>query len=508
MKKLLFLLCLFSSLSLADVSAEKLAEIRQQALEQAVIFHKGKNPSTSQLLQTAREFEDYLLNQSPVSKAATLKQEPIEEEMSPTINASNYKGSDKAKKASHFKGLSLGANVSSKSTTVKVDGEYTSGVHKNYEFDGLGQSGIQGDLAVEYGYQFSDKGLLLFGATYSLNDSDLLDASVGNSYYQAEAKKNYSLYVSPAFELSENVLSYVKLSYHHFDLETNNNAGLDNDNLGVHGYGVGLGLKSQVSDNLFATVELQRIMHSKDSVVSHDLGTGATVGMVGLSYNFNSSPVIFDNRATNFAGLSVGITGELKSTLSKYNVGSDFYENYYTPTAGHSRYDASLDTTGNQHTASSLTMSYTFPIAHRLFLMAGGTFAITDDKVFEISNSGGDSIKFEEKDHYSLFIAPAYQLSNNSLGYIKLAYHDTKINLSGSFSDDNAQGAMVSTSYSEGLDGYGVGVGLRSELYKNIFADVEIQRVMYGSQSASASSYINLDTNSTIGNVGISYKFK
>ena len=73
MKKLLFLLPLLPSLLLADISAEKLAEIRQQSLEQAVEFHKGKNPSTSQLLQTAREFEDYLLNQKPVSKSVAVK---------------------------------------------------------------------------------------------------------------------------------------------------------------------------------------------------------------------------------------------------------------------------------------------------------------------------------------------------------------------------------------------------------------------------------------------------
>ncbi len=524
MRKLLFLLPLLPSLLFADVSAEKLAEIRQQALEQAVIFHKGKNPSTSQLLQTAREFEDYLLNQSPVSKAATLKQEPIEEEMSPTINASNYKGSDKAKKASHFKGLSLGANVSSKSTTVKVDGDISQKAYdidlntqvktiRNYEFDGLGQSGIQGDLTIDYGYQFSDKGLLLFGASYSINDFDLLDftlANSGSSSYSAEAKKNYSLSVAPAYELSENVLSYFKLSYHHFDLETSNNAGLTNDNIGVHGYGVALGLKSQITENLFATVEMQRVMHSKDSVITHELGTGSTVGTVGLSYNFNGSPVVFDSRASDFSGLTVGVTGELKSTMSKYDVGSNFYPNYYT--SGHysgqpTRYDATLDSAGNQHAASSMTLAYTFPVAHRTFLMAGGSFAIGDNKVFEISNSDGDVITFEEQDHFSLFVAPAYQLSNNSLGYVKFAYHDTSINLSGSFSDNNAQGAMVSTSYTEDMNGYGIGVGLRSEIYRDIFADMEIQHVMYGSQSTNVSSFINLDTTSTIANVGISYKF-
>jgi hypothetical protein len=518
--KYLLLLPLLPSLLLADVSAEKLAEIRQQALEQAVIFHKGKNPSTSQLLQTAREFEDYMLNQKPVSKPVSVKKIPQAEEK-PTYNASTYKGSDKVKKASHFKGLSLGANVSSKSTTVKVDGDVSDKTFdpialtdvktsRNYEFDGLGQSGIQGDLTIDYGYQFSDKGLLMFGASYSINDFDLLDftlANSGSSSYSAEAKKNYSLSVAPAYELSENVLSYFKLSYHHFDLETSNNGGLTNDNIGVHGYGVALGLKSQVTENLFATVEMKRVMHSKDSLITHELGTGSTVGTVGLSYNFNGSPVVFDTRASDFSGLTVGVTGELKSTMSKYDVGSNFYSNYYTSGVPRTRYDASLDSAGNQHAASSMTLAYTFPVAHRTFLMAGGSFAIGDNKVFEISNSDGDKVKFEEQDHFSLFVAPAYQLSNNSLGYVKFAYHDTSINLSGSFSDENAQGAMVSTSYTQDMDGYGIGVGLRSEIYRDIFADIEIQHVMYDSQSTDVSSYINMDTTSTIGNVGISYRF-
>jgi len=516
MKKILLLLFLIPHLVIAEIDVKKLADVRQQALEHAIKMHEGKNPTTSQILETAREFEDYLLNQKTLSKPEA-KNTPVIEEK-PTNDAVSYKARDKAKQASHFKGLSVGVNLQNKSTTMKVDGDISTKTLdvssmtqvktiRNYEFDGLGQSGVQGDLIVDYGYQFSDKGLVLFGASYSINDFDLLDFTHRNSNYSAEAKKNYSLSVAPAYELSENVLSYFKLSYHHFDLETSNNAGLRNDNVGVHGYGLALGLKSQVTENLFATVEMRRVMHSKDSVITHDLGTGSTVGIVGLSYNFNESPIVFDSRASDFRGFMVGVTGELKSTLSKYDVGSDFYANYYTPTPATTRYDASLDSAGNQHTASSITMSYTFPIAHRTFLMAGGSFAIGDNKVFEVSNSDGDRIKFEEQDHFSLFVAPAYQLSNNSLGYVKLAYHDTNINLSGSFSDANAQGAMISTSYTQDMDGYGIGFGLRSEIYKNIYADVEIQRVMYGSDATDVSSFISMDTASTIGNVGISYKF-
>ena len=486
MRKLLFLLPLLPSLLFADVSAEKLAEIRQQALEQAVIFHEGKNPSTSQLLQTAREFEDYLLNQSPVSKAATLKQEPIEEEMSPTINASNYKGSDKAKKASHFKGLSLGINIQAKTTTVKVDGDINS---KHYVLDAVGDNYLLGDINLEYGFQLTEKALLSFGATYSVNSFDLLNISAKRDYFRAEGEDTYSIYVAPGFALSENVLGYAKLSYNHFELNTKSNTTSANDSLSVHGYGIGLGFKSQISESLHASVEIQRIMNTDDSFVSQGLGTGSTVGVVGLSYNFNESPVIFDSKATNFQGFNVGLTGELKSTLTKFSI-----EQY------------PLDSAGNQHSASSIYVSYTAPLAHRIFLMTGATYSLTDNELSKISDSVGNWETFEESEHYSVFLAPAYQLSNNSLGFIKLAYHKAQIDTHGKYGIGNYK-----EEYSEDLDGYGIGVGLRSEIYKNIFADIEVQHINYHSNKTSISTRrtksLGSDTNTTIGNVGISYKF-
>ena len=489
MKKLLFLLPFLPSLLLADVSAEKLAEIRQQALEQAVEFHKGKNPSTSQLLQTAREFEDYLLNPNP-AKATTLSKK-----------AKTFKKSVAPARVSNFNGLSVGINLQNKSTTAKVSGDVTSG-NTSYRatFDGIGQSDLISDISLDYGFQFSDKLILLVGANYGLNDSDILDINgtwdsgetTTSGEIKVEAKNHFSLYFSPGYELSENVLGYMKLAYHQSKFQTSNTISVANGEDTVHGYGVGFGIRSQVADNLFAEVGIQRVMYSTDSITSRELGTGSTIGTVGLAYNFdNKGKVLFDNKAVDFKGLNIGFTGELKSTLSEV----------ITP-----RLDVgSFDSAGRQNIVSSVTLDYSFPIAHRTYILAGGAYSLGENETLKLSESKGNSAKMTEKDHYSFFISPAYQLSNNSLGFMKFAYHSAKLNLTSSLSNDALGNALPS--YSEDIKGFGIGFGLRSEIYKNIYTDIEIQKVMYGSESISQYADSAIDVDSTIANVGISYKF-
>ena len=88
---------------------------------------------------------------------------------------------------------------------------------------------------------------------------------------------------------------------------------------------------------------------------------------------------------------------------------------------------------------------------------------------------------------------------------MKFAYHSAKLNLTSSLSNDALGNALPS--YSEDIKGFGIGFGLRSEIYKNIYTDIEIQKVMYGSESISQYADSAIDVDSTIANVGISYKF-
>ena len=502
MRKLLFLLPLLPSLLLADVSAEKLAEIRQQALEQAVIFHKGKNPSTSQLLQTAREFEDYLLNQNP-AKATTLSKK-----------AKTFKKSVAPARVSNFNGLFVGINLQNKSTTAKVSGDVrNSNTTYRATFDGIGQSNYMGDIAIDYGFSITDKALLLVGGNYGVNNNEILDFHgawyrggfpVQDSLYgeiKVEEKHHFSLYVTPGYELSENVLGYAKLAYHQSKFETSNTLNFTNGKETVHGYGVGFGMRSQVTDNLFAEVGIQRVMYSTDSITSRELGTGSTIGTVGLAYNFdNKGKVLFDNKAVDFKGLNIGFTGELKSTLSELTVGRTTSSNDNLSSQG-----ASFDSAGRQNIVSSITLDYVYPVAHRTFIMVGGTYSLENNETLKLSESLGNSAKVEEEDHYSIFVSPAYQLSNNSLGFMKFAYHSAKLNLTNPLSN-NALGTAL-PSYSEDIRGFGIGFGLRSEVYKNIYTDIEIQKVMYGSESISQYADSAIDVDSTIANVGISYKF-
>jgi len=52
---------------------------------------------------------------------------------------------------------------------------------------------------------------------------------------------------------------------------------------------------------------------------------------------------------------------------------------------------------------------------------------LNDSDIVRVYGRIGSEVKVKEKNHYSLFVAPAYQLSESSLGYIKLAYHSNKI---------------------------------------------------------------------------------
>jgi opacity protein-like surface antigen len=135
----------------------------------------------------------------------------------------------------------------------------------------------------------------------------------------------------------------------------------------------------------------------------------------------------------------------------------------------------------------------------------GASYSLSNDTILEVTYSGNTS-KLKEKDHYSIYIAPSYQLSNNSLVYLKASYHKSEIHASVSYENENAQG-IGKTSYTEDIDGYGFSIGLRSELAKNIFSDIEIEHIDYGSSNLDNSSYINWDNQSTVANFNLFYKF-
>ena len=509
MKSFIPLIFFIPFIALADISPEKLADIREKALELAINFHKGKNPSTIQLLNTARDFEDFLLNK----KVAYKNKENLQDDEISLTDTKIYKKKNKSKKISNFEGYSLGINLQNRSTTAKVTGDVSKGgTTYRASLDGIGQLDLIGDIAFDYGFKINNDIVILLGMNYEINDAQILDfsgalnrggskASVDGSI-NVDEKNHFSIYAAPGYEISENVLGFMKVAYHQFKIETSNSFNFTDGDATVHGYGVGFGMRSQVTNNLFGEISVQRVMYSDDSVTSRNLGTGSTIGLAGLYYNFdNKSKILFDSAAVNFKGLNIGFTGEIKSTLSELSVGQTLSDGDALSNIG-----STFDSAGRQNFASSIYADYTIPLAHRTFLMTGGSFSLGKNETVKISDSKNNSTKLEEDDHFSIFVSPAYQLSNNSLGYIKFSYHDASLKLDNSSLSNNALGKALS-SYSEDIKGYGIGFGLRSQVFENIYTDVEIQKIFYGNESISQHALTSIDVDSAIANFGLSYKY-
>ena len=258
MKKLLFLLPLLPSLLLADVSAEKLAEIRQQALEQAVIFHKGKNPSTSQLLQTAREFEDYLLNQSPVSSQAFIVIDEAEaipsQEQSRTYQAKGITRKSFAKIKPYIEGQ---LNYFDIKDTVQTDaksytvGSYTGALAFGFNYDEDTTAGIEfgvGGLAenLRVGFSYTKPTFDLSTLTLTDDGSGIIvsnSIAVDAGFSPSADAKIYMLKAYYDFDVSDKFKPFVGVGIGQADISDTDDKEL--------AYSASAGAKYYLSDNIY-----------------------------------------------------------------------------------------------------------------------------------------------------------------------------------------------------------------------------------------------------------------
>ena len=181
-------------------------------------------------------------------------------------------------------------------------------------------------------------------------------------------------------------------------------------------------------------------------------------------------------QTSNFTGLSVGGNLEFKSTTLKLSAsGSEF------------------SGLGNQNIIGSVSADYGFEIGKDSVLLVGGKYDLQNSTVVSVTDSSG-TVKLEEKEHYSVFVAPGILLNEKTLGYAKLSYESAKVDASG----------VTSTLGAQSITGIGYGLGIRTHLSGNWYANVEAGRIVYSGKDISSST---LTTGTTVGMVGLSYKF-
>jgi len=178
---------------------------------------------------------------------------------------------------------------------------------------------------------------------------------------------------------------------------------------------------------------------------------------------------------SNFTGLSVGGNIEFKSTTLKLSSSGTEFSGL-----------------GSQNLIGSISADYGIEIGKSSVLLVGGKFDLQDTNIVEVTSSG-TTVKLDESNHYSLFVAPGILLNDKTLGYVKLSYESSK-----------ATSNISSTIEVGTITGMGYGAGIRTHLSGNWFANIEAARIVYSSKSIDSISY---STGTTIGMFGLSYKF-
>lgn len=152
------------------------------------------------------------------------------------------------------------------------------------------------------------------------------------------------------------------------------------------------------------------------------------------------------------------------------------------------------DGLGTNTAAASLQAAYGFALSNNAVFSIGGTYVIGSPKVFS-QEDGAYSATAKAKSVTSLYLEPGYVLSDKTMAYGKLSYESADLRVD-----------SVGNNVSKGIRGTGVGAGLRTMIDKNMFVQVEVKRVGYGTVRLQGDTS-DLKTSATMGTIGIGYKF-
>lgn len=183
--------------------------------------------------------------------------------------------------------------------------------------------------------------------------------------------------------------------------------------------------------------------------------------------------------AAGFDGVNAGAAFDLKSTTAEIEFnGTNF------------------NGVGRQSVNAHIEGSYGFVAGDKIIVSVGATYDLFDTELLSISD-GGNSAKLKETNHFSLFVAPGYRVSDNALIYGKLGYHHSNIKSSYSAGGED--------NINESVHGLGYGLGAKVALNKELYFSVEALRVDY--KSITILGGPKGTTGTTIGSFGLGYMF-
>ncbi|MDE2600201.1 MAG: porin family protein [Rhodocyclaceae bacterium] len=145
---------------------------------------------------------------------------------------------------------------------------------------------------------------------------------------------------------------------------------------------------------------------------------------------------------------------------------------------------------------AKLSASYGWALSSDWVLNAGAEYTLNKQKFGSTTyvSGGTQTVRFEMKDDWAVFLAPGYRIAPNSLVYGKLAYHQAK----GHYNDTLP--AVGDTTH----NGFGYGLGYAYALNRNVEISAEYNHIDYSRESAVQS---NGKPQQDMLTVGVAYRF-
>lgn len=222
--------------------------------------------------------------------------------------------------------------------------------------------------------------------------------------------------------------------------------------------------------------------------------------------------------ASPFEGFGIGLGFGAKATGGDFTSSmSDIYDTT----------QASKSTLGGENDIfARLDVNYGFEVTPNFIVRVGanldlndtdiasGSSSMVQDYGFGVYNTTSKS-KVEESDHYSVYIAPGYQIGEKTLVYAKVGYHKMKAKWESSYTAfmDDQHFASESSKFNKSFSGWSFGAGVETEIFPQVFLSAEVEHVRYDSETVYTFAddfqtvSEKVEPTSTIGAIGVTYRF-
>jgi len=153
------------------------------------------------------------------------------------------------------------------------------------------------------------------------------------------------------------------------------------------------------------------------------------------------------------------------------------------------------ETLSGRATGANLQAAYGFALTPAYVLSLGASYGLTNDKAGGYVDTGETGI-LKLKKQASVYVEPGYLVTPQTLVYGKVSYESAT---------DAVTSSVPANSESIDIKGVGLGLGMRTMIDKNWFAQAEFKQTKYDRKMSSSGT--NVDVKTSVIAFGVGYKF-